>query len=251
MVTTSTLTGAIIPTVRAGLRSPSALSRQVCAQYALSPDNQRLDETWWQRDTRLSTGARGTRSPPSSAWPRAQRSGWPGDTAPAATSASSRHAKRPAVGATQLVSDEPSRTSNSTAEIQLRDAARNAGLTRQGENFFGAHKALLLDELAGAYAETRDRSRAWTKGARTSCSAGVLRLDNDDVPPQRVVSRRTDLSTPEKCVRRSVRDDQRDGDFGAAGCAYLVGSRRTIVPTRSPRSAGPRSSGFKPLMTWN
>ena len=43
----------------------------------------------------------------------------------------------------------------------------------------------------------------------------------------------------------------RSGRHSHRARAQSLASRRTMVPTRSPRRAGSRSSGFRPLMTWN
>jgi hypothetical protein len=53
------------------------------------------------------------------------------------------------IGAAQFPADEPSRTRNPTAEIEHGDAGRDTAPFREGQNFSGAHEALLFDELAG------------------------------------------------------------------------------------------------------
>jgi hypothetical protein len=51
-------------------------------------------------------------------------------------------------GAAQRLSDEPSWPGNSAAQVEHGNTGRDAGLNRQGLDIFGAHEALLLDELA-------------------------------------------------------------------------------------------------------
>ena len=64
--------------------------------------------------------------------------------------------------------DEPPGPGDSAAEVQYGHPGCDAGPHRQGADLCGAHEALLLDELAGAYADTRARWSALSNGARSS-----------------------------------------------------------------------------------
>jgi ubiquinone/menaquinone biosynthesis C-methylase UbiE len=90
----------------------------------------------------------------------------------------------PEVVATQLPRDEAPRPGDAAAQVQHRDARADARLSRQRQDFAGAHEALLFDELAGRIRPDPGPPEGTHEG-----SALVLPHAEDASPPERLGGR--------------------------------------------------------------